>query len=121
MEQCWRWFGPLDPVPLAHVRQAGATGVVTALHEHYRGQVWPEDAIAARRAEAEAEVRVLVVAHDVVGAEAAERLEVLAREAEQGAGDAGHGAADEEIAGEVADEFGGAPGAIDDELHTARA
>lgn len=54
MEQCWRWFGPLDPVPLAHVRQAGATGVVTALHEHYRGQVWPEDAIAARRAEVEA-------------------------------------------------------------------
>jgi mannonate dehydratase len=51
MEQTWRWFGPADPVPLAHVRQAGATGVVTALHSHYRGEVWPEDAIAARRAE----------------------------------------------------------------------
>jgi len=49
MEQCWRWFGPRDPIPLAHVRQAGATGVVSALHEHYRGEVWPEDAIAERK------------------------------------------------------------------------
>lgn len=55
MEQTWRWFGPRDPVPLAHVRQAGATGVVSALHDHYRGEVWPEDAIAARKAAIEAE------------------------------------------------------------------
>jgi mannonate dehydratase len=54
MEQCWRWFGPRDPVTLAHVRQAGATGVVSALHETYRGEVWDEGAIAARRAEIEA-------------------------------------------------------------------
>ncbi len=51
MEQTWRWFGPQDPVPLAHVRQAGATGVVTAMHQHYRGEVWPAEAIAARAAE----------------------------------------------------------------------
>ena len=54
MEQTWRWFGPKDPVTLSHVRQAGATGVVSALHDHYRGEVWPEDAIAARKREIEA-------------------------------------------------------------------
>ena len=54
MEQTWRWFGPKDPIPLAHVKQAGATGIVSALHDHYRGEVWPEDAIAERRAVIEA-------------------------------------------------------------------
>lgn len=51
MEQTWRWYGPEDPVTLAHVRQAGATGVVTALHAHYTGEVWPRDAVQARRDE----------------------------------------------------------------------
>ena len=54
MEQTWRWFGPKEPIPLAHVKQAGATGIVSALHDHYRGEVWPEDAIAERRAVIEA-------------------------------------------------------------------
>ena len=51
MEQTWRWYGPEDPVTLAHVKQAGATGVVTALHDHYTGEIWPRDAVQARRDE----------------------------------------------------------------------
>ena len=50
MLESWRWFGPQDPVTLSHARQAGAHGVVTALHHIYDGRVWTPDNIAERMA-----------------------------------------------------------------------
>jgi mannonate dehydratase len=54
MKQAWRWFGPDDPVTLDHVKQAGASGIVTALHDRQDGTVWPDTEVAARRDEIEA-------------------------------------------------------------------
>ena len=49
MQETWRWFGPADTVTLQQIRQAGASGVVTALDHIDTGEVWPHEEIKARQ------------------------------------------------------------------------
>jgi mannonate dehydratase len=53
MQQTWRWFGQDDLVTLENARQAGATGIVTALHHMNTGGAWPENEVLKRRKQIE--------------------------------------------------------------------
>jgi mannonate dehydratase len=54
MEQCWRWFGPDDAVTLDFIKQAGVTGIVSALHGYKEGVAWAESDVLERKAQIEA-------------------------------------------------------------------
>lgn len=65
MIETWRWFGPTDPISLAHIAQTGASGIVTSLHHVPTGSIWPLDEIYARKKIIEDKGLTWVVAESV--------------------------------------------------------
>lgn len=49
MIETWRWFGPNDSISLQKIRQAGASGIVSSLHDVETGEIWSKEAIDAQK------------------------------------------------------------------------
>jgi len=55
MKQCWRWFGPEDPIELRDLHQVGVQGIVTSLHNFAPGEIWDRQSIQHRQSLLESE------------------------------------------------------------------
>lgn len=51
MRHTWRWFGPIDKVSVSDAAQAGAQGIVSALHHVPTGTAWTAEDVVKRQKE----------------------------------------------------------------------